>query len=815
MLATADCMKKVFLSLLTFSAFFLTAVLLTSQTQAQATNTVPNASVETADPVNNTRPDNWITNTWGTNTVAFSYVSGGHTDSRAIKTDVTAYTSGDAKWYYTPQAVTGNQTLRVQDWYKSSVESRVVIWFVMQDGSNQYVELAAAPASVTDWATYNQQVTTPANAKKMTVFHLVSQVGWLITDNYSVVPVSASPTPSVSPSPSPVVVSPTPSPIASPTPSPIPSPTPSPVVSPTPSPVPSPTGKNIVPNPSVENGTTKPNNWTSEKWGTHTSKFTYLTNLAHAGNKSVKAEITAYTSGDSKWYFNPQAVTAGQKYDISQWYQSNVETNIVIWFTLTNGSSQYIEITPAPASATWAHYNGQVTVPANAQKMSVFHLIKKVGWVVTDNFSVKEASVAPTPTPSPSPSVIPTPTPSPSPSPTPTPTPTPSPSPSSSPVVNVVANPSFETGTTQPTSWTHQSWGTMTKAFTYLTNQAKTGTKSAKVEITAHTDGDAKWVFTPVAVTAGDSFSFSDWYKSNISSSVVIDFTLSDGTHYYQELRTAAPAADWAHYQESFQVPAGATMMTVYHLINKVGWIITDDYSLTKIPTSSFNRPIVSITFDDGWEDNVITALPLMESLGFHATYYFATSFLENSPVTGPITVSGPAAVQHIYNNGHEIGSHSVTHPDMTTLTPEQLAYESSNPKTYLESIIGAGKVKNFATPYGAYNAAVLNALMPVYTSHRPTDEGYNTPANFDPYRLKVQNMLLGTTQTQFEGWIDQTKQNKSWLILVYHNVTNTDLDPYDTPAANFIQQMNYLKNSGVTVLTMEQALQEVTGQVQ
>jgi peptidoglycan/xylan/chitin deacetylase (PgdA/CDA1 family) len=290
-------------------------------------------------------------------------------------------------------------------------------------------------------------------------------------------------------------------------------------------------------------------------------------------------------------------------------------------------------------------------------------------------------------------------------------------------------------------------------------------------------------------------------------------FANTDGTEYYLGLRDAPASALWNQYSETFQVPANAKTMTVFHLVGAIGWLTTDDYSLNKITPKGFTRPLVTLTFDDGWEDNVNTALPILKTYGYKATYYFATTYLENSPLTGPANVSGPTAVKTIFADGHEIGSHSVTHPDLTTLTSTQLTQELTHSKSYLEGLVGAETVKSFATPFGAYNDTVLAALRLQYTSHRPTDEGFNTQENFDAYRLKVQNMQNTTTLAEYQSWINEAIKDKSWLILVYHRVASTSLEQWDTPLNDFQPQLEVLKNAGVTVETITQALNEASSQ--
>jgi peptidoglycan/xylan/chitin deacetylase (PgdA/CDA1 family) len=240
--------------------------------------------------------------------------------------------------------------------------------------------------------------------------------------------------------------------------------------------------------------------------------------------------------------------------------------------------------------------------------------------------------------------------------------------------------------------------------------------------------------------------------------------------------------------------------------LDRNGWLQTDDYSIENYTPTGFSRGLVTLTFDDGHEENSTNALPVLQQFGFKSTQCFATSFIEGQPQA---TLDKVLAFK---NAGHEICSHSVTHPQMTTLTDANLDYEAKHSQEYLQSLIG-GPVPNFATPYGDYNQRVNDTLKKYYQSHRTVDEGYNSKDNFDKYRLRVQNILDTTTAAQVQAWVQQAQADKTWLILVYHRVAN-DPGPYDSYINDFTAQMQAIKNSGITVKTYQDALTETLGQL-
>ena len=155
------------------------------------------------------------------------------------------------------------------------------------------------------------------------------------------------------------------------------------------------TVSNLILNPSLEtaNGT-KPDKWLTGKWGTNTSAFTY-SNTGYNGTKSVKVDTTAYTSGDAKWYHEDVKVTAGSKYTFSEYYKTNTTTNVTIRWTKSDGTYVYQSLGNPSVSATgWMLRSSTFTVPTGVVSMTVFHVIKGVGFLEIDNYKLAPATVA-------------------------------------------------------------------------------------------------------------------------------------------------------------------------------------------------------------------------------------------------------------------------------------------------------------------------------------------------------------------------------------------------------------------------------------
>jgi peptidoglycan/xylan/chitin deacetylase (PgdA/CDA1 family) len=534
---------------------------------------------------------------------------------------------------------------------------------------------------------------------------------------------------------------------------------------------------NLAPNASVEQVTpgnvNKPNLWQSNKWGTNTATFTYPNSNAHTGTRSVRAEITAYTDGDAKWFFDPVNVTPDTPHVFSDWYKSNVATQVIVRYTHANGSTTYEWLGNTLASSAWQQASFNFTPTATVRQVTVFHLLNSVGWLQTDDVHLAKAQLS-----------------------------------------NPVPNPSVELASandpTRPDKWVKDNWGDNAANFEYL-NEGHSGNKSVKVTVGGHVDGDAKWFFEDQVLEQGRSYKFNVWYKSNTTPHVVARHLKADGTYSYLEMRepypTATAATEWQQYSEPFTVPVGTQSTTIFFFVASNGWLQTDDYEIAPYQMTGFTRPLVSLTFDDSFIDNTQTALPVLDQYGFKSTQCYGTEFVE-------AVEEGRPAVLTFYNGGHEICSHSVTHPLLTQMTPPQVQFELEHSQDVLESIIGV-PVVNFAYPFGDYNFMTNQQAKQYYRSNRTVDEGFNSKDNFDIERIMVQNMLVDTTLTEFQSWLDYAKATNTWLVLVYHRVTTeADIEPFDTPTPAFVQQMAALNTSGLTVKTYNAALDELVPQL-
>lgn len=219
-----------------------------------------------------------------------------------------------------------------------------------------------------------------------------------------------------------------------------------------------------------------------------------------------------------------------------------------------------------------------------------------------------------------------------------------------------------------------------------------------------------------------------------------------------------------------------------------------------------FRRPIVTLTFDDGWESQYTQALPIMQRHNARGTFYLVPNFFNT-----PRYMTTDEARQ-IEQAGNEIGSHTMNHMDLTELSPDAISQELVQSKQVLEAQFGP--IKNFAAPFGGFNYQVTEEIQKSYASDRTTELGFNNSENFNPYKILSQNIYNTTTVAQISQWLDQAMRDKTWLVLVFHQI-DTSGSPYAITPQNFEAVLTSIRARNLPLLTLEQGLEEVEPQIQ
>jgi len=204
---------------------------------------------------------------------------------------------------------------------------------------------------------------------------------------------------------------------------------------------------------------------------------------------------------------------------------------------------------------------------------------------------------------------------------------------------------------------------------------------------------------------------------------------------------------------------------------------------------TTLDKPKISLTFDDGYDELYTIVRPILYRYGIPATIYIVTDWIGDSE---HITWD-EGQVLH-WNYGWEIGNHTRSHANLTTLSDSQIRDQILEAQTEFINH-GILNVVSLAPPYGEFDDRTTRVVKELgITTQRQAwteDDAFNYPDNFDfdPLSINVVSVRRSTTLSQIKSQINQAVSGKKWLVLVIHEVVSVPVDDYQI-SINMLQNI-------------------------
>jgi peptidoglycan/xylan/chitin deacetylase (PgdA/CDA1 family)/glycosyltransferase involved in cell wall biosynthesis len=178
------------------------------------------------------------------------------------------------------------------------------------------------------------------------------------------------------------------------------------------------------------------------------------------------------------------------------------------------------------------------------------------------------------------------------------------------------------------------------------------------------------------------------------------------------------------------------------------------------------DRPII-LTFDDGYKDNFVNLLPMMNEFGFKGVLFLlgdASADYNFWDADGGDHYDPLMTLEEkkaFVEAGWEIGAHSMTHPDLTALDVDQARWEIEESKRRLQTDLGT-EVISFAYPGGRVDERVKRLVRQAGFSFGVATDTGGLHIEDDRFRVFRVNIF------PHDKWFQMMKKSSSWYRRYY-----------------------------------------------
>lgn len=221
---------------------------------------------------------------------------------------------------------------------------------------------------------------------------------------------------------------------------------------------------------------------------------------------------------------------------------------------------------------------------------------------------------------------------------------------------------------------------------------------------------------------------------------------------------------------------------------------------------SGFRKAAVSFTFDDGPQSDVDVALPMFEKYGYKATFNIVTNWANGGGNNGMLNWSG---VQKLSAAGHEIASHSDSHPNGKPMPANEISSSKGTISQKIQQKYGVVTLAypNCDTPG---DAQVLQNYVVGRICNGSWKGGSDIMGKDGPSNWAAVSALMTGNQgtSDFEGNMDKAVQQGGWVAFLTHgfqNKTNgfADYSPTDANGMDGALQYAQQKDKDIWVAPM------------
>lgn len=227
----------------------------------------------------------------------------------------------------------------------------------------------------------------------------------------------------------------------------------------------------------------------------------------------------------------------------------------------------------------------------------------------------------------------------------------------------------------------------------------------------------------------------------------------------------------------------------------------------------------LTIAFDDAYLDTYKHAIQYLDTLNIKSTIAVAAGLVGKQLEKRPVI--GLGECRALLRAGHEIASHTLTHPNLLHLSKAdegRARSEIIDSKRTLEKKLSC-KISSFVFPYAAQNEspALRKTAGDLYESVRLTSDRpvFNRIPVKDPQVITGFAVMRKHSAAYLKKQIDYVEKEKRWLIEVFHLVSDRNTKSAHRPGPyrffmhidDFKKHIDYILSRNINILTQRDGL--------
>jgi peptidoglycan/xylan/chitin deacetylase (PgdA/CDA1 family) len=331
----------------------------------------------------------------------------------------------------------------------------------------------------------------------------------------------------------------------------------------------------------------------------------------------------------------------------------------------------------------------------------------------------------------------------------------------------------------------------------------KFGNQSIKVNATNGNETDLRKSGLSLDLSSADNFSFWVYVHDDPNKLHTFYHCITSTTNwskcFYHYCYGPSFAKGWNYivWPKSLYTNAGGDSWS--NTMVKMAFEVTPftgqsvSASFDDLRTDAEGKAKVIIAFDDGSDGQINKAYPIMAGNGQRGAAFVISSSIG---ISERMTLANLTTLR---DAGWDISNHTATHKNLTLVSQEEMEADIDGGYDWLVANGFINTAKFFAYPYGGYNDAVVAKVKERHVLAR--GPGGITYAHFwiqNYYDLQFKLNCYGVTNTTsvatVEAQINGAIESGGLLILVFHQIVDSDATAGQYLTADFQIISNYLK---------------------